>query len=268
MICFPNAKINIGLHVLSKRNDGFHDIESLILPIPFFDVLEFGKSAKTAIKCYGFPVQHTSSGNTVMKAWEMMHNEFGIPPLEIHLIKSIPPGSGLGGGSSDAAFFIKAVNVGFGLNLTHEKLLDLSANIGSDCPFFIQNMPAIISGRGETVNPVDLNFSDKFLVLVIPDVVSSTQATYKAIKPSRHALSVIDIIRSPAREWSESLKNDFEDLLFQQFPFLAQMKLSFYEQGAFYASMSGTGSAVYGLFDFYPDIDQSKYPGTVVILKL
>ena len=179
MICFPNAKINLGLQVIEKRPDNFHNIDSVIAPVQWFDVLEFQPASEYILKVYGMNNEWGAEENLVTKAWQLLKSRFDIPPVEVHLLKSIPVGAGLGGASSDAAFFIKEINKNFGLNLSIEELKALSSEVGSDCTFFIENKPALISGKGDIVEPIELGLENYYLFIVKPGFSVSTADAYQ-----------------------------------------------------------------------------------------
>lgn len=268
MICFPNAKINLGLRVISKRNDGYHNISSLFLPIPFFDVLEFLPSKLYKLSIFGIEINTPAKDNLVTKAWLLMHQKFVIPPLEIKLFKRIPIASGLGGGSSDASFLIKSVNSYFKLGLSISELEEFALQIGSDCPFFILNKPSIIGGKGEMTEPVNLNLQDKFIVLVMPGIKISTKVAYSNVNPSKPKIPVGEIIKTPIESWKQYLINDFEKPLTDLHPELIKIKNTMYQHGAVYASLSGSGSSFYGIFNEDPKLRIVKTGFPTLTMKL
>ncbi|GMT45724.1 MAG: 4-diphosphocytidyl-2-C-methyl-D-erythritol kinase [bacterium] len=268
MILFPPAKINLGLRVTAKRNDSFHNVESFLYPIPLQDVLEFREAAVCQLKLYGKPIPGRLSENLLCKTWKLLKKHYDISPVEIHLLKSIPAGSGLGGGSSDAAFFLKGLNDFFQLRITDEKLMDLAAQLGSDCPFFIQNTPALVSGKGEIAETFQLDMSGLYLVLIVPDVHLSTGHIFSMIKPGTPDLSISEIIKLPITRWQSLLRNDFEKIVFIRYPVLAKLKQEFINRGTLYASMTGTGSALYGLFETKPEINNLAKYGTTYQYRL
>ena len=225
MICFPNAKINLGLNVVSKRPDGYHNIETIFYPIPVKDALEIVASDRTCFTQTGIPVDAPQEKNLVIKALNALKTRYEIPPLEIHLLKAIPFGAGLGGGSADAAFMLKLVNDFCGLDIHPDELEAIASTIGADCPFFIRNTPVFATGTGNQFEPVDLSLKDYYLCLVKPDVAVSTS------------------------EWKERMVNDFERSVFPKHPVIERIKDTLYEGGALYAAMSGSGSSVFGLFE-------------------
>lgn len=249
MICFPNAKINLGLQVLEKRADGFHNIQSVIAPIAWHDSLEFKETDSYCLTNYGLQLPNSNEENLVTKTWLKMNQYFDVPPLEIHLLKSIPFGAGLGGGSSDSAFFIKEVNKYFGLKMNPDQMRQLAAELGSDCPFFIENETVLATAKGEVMRPVSINLKNYFLVVVKPDLNIATAEAYRLIKPENSGKRLDEIINLPISQWVELLTNDFEKVVFDRFPKIRQIKEKMYQKGALYASMSGSGPSVYGIFE-------------------
>lgn len=254
MILFPNAKINIGLNIIEKRPDNYHNIESVFFPIPLCDVLEVVEAKETTLHLSGIPIDGDSNDNLIMKAYRLMKDEYDLPPVEIHLEKIIPFGAGIGGGSADAAFTLKALNELFKLNLNSGHLKQKAAKIGADCSFFIDNTPSYVTGIGEILEPIELNLKGKFLVLVKPDDHISTKEAYANIHPQRPEVSIKEIIHRPINEWRGNILNDFEASVFPQHPKVADIKEKLYKLGADYASMTGSGSSVFGLFPEEVDI--------------
>ena len=258
MICFPNAKINLGLNIVSQRNDGFHNLETIFYPINLKDGLEIINSEsqeqyqffQTGIKIDGDP-----STNIVIKALELIknHSKINIPNIDIHLLKKIPTGAGLGGGSSDAAFMLKLLNKAYNLGIPNNELIELALQIGADCPFFLYNKPAFASGIGNQLEPIDLDLSGMYLLIVKPDVFISTKEAYSMVSPKSPTLSLKEIVTRPLYEWKELMKNDFEDPIFKKYPQICKIKQQLYDLGATYASMSGSGSSLYGIFNVKPD---------------
>jgi 4-diphosphocytidyl-2-C-methyl-D-erythritol kinase len=252
MIVFPNAKINLGLFITEKRTDGFHNLESLFLPIPLYDILEVTHTTEdTSLICTGKSSDIPTEKNIVYKAWQLLRESYGIGNVHIHLHKIIPSGAGMGGGSSDGSFMLKALNELFQLNLIVEQLEDLSAKLGSDCPFFINNTAALVTGRGEGVEPIDFNLEGKYLVVVNPGIHISTAQAFQGIKPRSSEFNWKEFIQHKDFEKVE-LRNDFEQSVFQLYPEIAEIKKKFISEGAVYSSMSGTGSTVYGFFEHEP----------------
>lgn len=251
MVSFPPCKINLGLHVTAKRPDGYHDLVTCFYPVPWFDVLEVVPSASFQFSLTGREPGVEKTDNLCVRAYEIMRNEFSIPPVSMHLHKILPIGAGLGGGSSDAAHSLQLLNSVFSLALTPETLKRLAATLGSDCPFFIaSDKPMIGTGRGEILSEVSLSLKGTFLVIAKPDVAVSTREAYAAIRPAAPSADLARILEKHALpEWKDLLKNDFEPVVAERFPVIAAIKQTMYDEGALYASMSGSGSAVYGLFE-------------------
>ena len=254
MIVFPNCKINLGLHILSKRKDGFHDIETVFYPVQFTDALEVVSGPQN-----GSPVEFTGTGllvdgnaedNLCIKAWTLLKKDFPqLPVVKIHLHKAIPVGAGLGGGSADAAFMLKLLNDKFRLNLSTDQLINYSLQLGSDCPFFIHNRPCFATGRGEILEELALDLSSYTIVLVNPGIHINTGWAFSQITPAPRRKSIREIIQQPVSNWRAELKNDFEEVVFAAHPGIKDIKERLYQQGAVYASMSGSGSTVFGIFN-------------------
>lgn len=252
MICFPNAKINLGLNIVQKRVDGYHNLETIFYPIPLEDILEIEivPSLETDYELLisGINVEGDPEKNLVVKAYKLLKESFDLAPIRIHLHKRIPSGAGLGGGSSDAAFMLKLLNTKFKLNLSIQELEVYAKQLGADCPFFIQNNPTFAEGIGEVFSPISLSLKGYYLYLVKPDLFISTAMAFAEINPKRPEVSLKEIIKAPVEEWKNRMKNDFEESIFKKLPKLALIKKAMYENGALYAAMSGSGSTIYGLF--------------------
>lgn len=248
MICFPNAKINLGLNVVSKRPDGYHNIETVFYPIPVKDALEIVHAEEQSFSQTGIQVDAPVEKNLVIKALNLLKTHYDIPALEIHLLKAIPFGAGLGGGSADAAFMLKLLNDFCKLNIQDDELEKTAATIGADCPFFIRNTPVFASGTGNIFEPVQLSLQGYYFCLIKPDVAVSTPEAYSLVTPTVPAISLKEIINKPVTEWKDWIVNDFEKSVFSKYPVVGQIKESLYQAGAVYASMSGSGSSVFGLF--------------------
>lgn len=248
MITFPNAKINLGLNIVSKREDGYHDIESCFYPIPWHDSLEVIEAAYFSFHSYGLDIPGDSSTNLCVKAYELLKANHNISPVEIHLLKNIPMGAGLGGGSADGAFTLKLLNELFELRLKDEQLESYALQLGSDCPFFIKNNPAIATGRGEHLKSIDLDLAGYHLAIHNPGIHVSTKEAYAGVTPHPRSQSVLDLVQKPVSEWKDAMVNDFEDSVFPNHPAIAQLKHDMYDAGAIYASMTGSGSTVFGVF--------------------
>jgi 4-diphosphocytidyl-2-C-methyl-D-erythritol kinase len=258
MVLFPNAKINLGLQVHQKRTDGFHNIETVFYPFPLCDAIEMivAQDQKFGFSSSGIPIPGRPEENLCIRAWELMQKDFGLPMVKIHLHKVIPMGAGLGGGSSDGAFILKLINSLFKLNLTDTALQDYARILGSDCAFFIKNKPAFAFGRGDQFEALPLDLSGFFAVLVKPDVHISTSNAYAAITPAKSEIQLPLVIKKPISEWKSVIYNDFENPVFEQHPIIEKIKNQLYERGAVFALMSGSGSAVFGIFEREVDLKE------------
>lgn len=256
MIAFPNAKINLGLHILRKRPDGYHDISGLFYPIPLKDVLEIIEATKLSFTSSGLPIPGNPASNLCLKAYQLINADHDIPPVAMHLHKVIPMGAGLGGGSADGAFMLKMLNEKFSLGLSVSQLEAYAARLGSDCPFFINNQPALASGRGTELSAHNLNLSGYFLALVFPGVHIGTAEAYTGVKPNDQREDPGTVLNSAVASWKNRLVNDFEASVFPKYPALQAIKDALYMAGAEYASMTGSGSTLYGLFRNRPDLSQ------------
>jgi len=255
MLIFPNAKINIGLNVVSKRDDGFHTIETFFFPVKeLADALEFIPSKKTVLTISGIDIEGNPADNLVLKAYYLLKERFDLPPLSIHLHKFIPAGAGLGGGSSDASFMLKALKEYFNLPIENKEMLDFAGRLGSDCTFFIGNAPAIARGKGEILQPVEIKMKGKHYLIIKPSFSINTRDAYSGVQPAQPMRNLAGLIKLPMEEWKDSIRNDFEPSVFKRFPELGIIKQAMYEMGAVYASMSGSGSAIFGIFDTLPEI--------------
>ena len=261
MVSFPNAKINIGLNITERRSDGYHNLESIFYPIAIRDVVELIEAPELKFTTSGLEIPGDLKDNLCMKAYGLMGKDYNLPPLHIHLHKHIPIGAGLGGGSSDAAFFIRLVSDKLRLGLTDEQMEAYCRLLGADCAFFVKNKPVFAFGKGDEFKQIDLDLANHFIVLVMPDVQISTSEAYRGIKPAKPQIPLLELIRLPANEWKNSARNDFEDPIFKNHPSIRGVKASLYEAGALYASMSGTGSSVYGIFTKkieLPDLEKNN----------
>lgn len=266
MIVFPNAKINIGLNIIERRQDGYHNIETLMYPIPWSDVLEIvpANGNETTLTVSGRQVNCPPEKNLVMKACREFQREKGVGNVDIYLHKIIPDGAGLGGGSADAAFTLVAMNELFECNCSKEKLAAMAAKIGADCPFFIYNNPCFATGIGTEFAPANLNLSGTTIAIIKPQEGVSTAQAYAGVTPRLPEKSLEQLINMPIKQWQGIVKNDFEDSIFPILPLIPQVKDYLLSKGAIYASMSGSGSAVYGLFpksDILADDLRKAFPG-------
>lgn len=259
MIVYPNAKINIGLNVVARRPDGYHDLETVFYPIDLQDALEVhGINEEEPMTGDGFQLKvggtvlgGVPNDNLVVRAFQLLRREFPekVQPVSIYLFKHVPTGAGLGGGSSDAAFMLKLLNERFDLGLTTEELEERAARIGADCAFFIQNRPVFAEGIGNVFSDIHFSLTGKSLVLVKPDVFVSTADAYRSVVPQRPEKSLKELLAQPIETWKDTVVNDFEASVFPKYPEIAAIKDLLYDLGAVYASMSGSGAAVYGIFD-------------------
>ena len=245
-----NCKINLGLQVLHKREDGFHEIHTVFYPTDFFtDTLTLELGGKGFhFECHGAPDAGPDDDNLCVRAWRLLRDDFALDGACLTLEKRIPTGAGLGGGSADAAFTLKMLTEAFALPLNNAQLKQYAAELGSDVPFFIDNTPMYATGRGEILTPISLDLSKYRIQIVKPDCSVSTKEAYAGITPHVSVLDVADIIQHPIEEWRGLLHNDFEDSIFQRHPELAELKAEMYANGAVYAAMSGSGTAVFGIF--------------------
>ncbi|MFN5337447.1 MAG: 4-(cytidine 5'-diphospho)-2-C-methyl-D-erythritol kinase [Bacteroidota bacterium] len=252
MITFPNAKINLGLHITQKRKDGYHDIETCMYPVPVYDALEMILDTKSVWTATGIPIPGSPSENLILKAEKLLRKDIpGLPQLQIHLHKHIPMGAGLGGGSADAAFALKLMNSLFELHLDDFFLEEYASRLGSDCPFFIENTPKIARGRGEILEPSEVSLQGMHLILIYPGIHIGTKEAYAGVSPRPPKIPLEEVLKDK-KQWKEALVNDFEPSILPLYPEIAQIKNSLYEAGAFYAAMSGSGSSVFGLFEQSP----------------
>lgn len=261
MVLFPNAKINLGLRITSKRTDGFHDLDTVFFPIPYQDVLEVITQPHPAedqvvFTSSGLPIPGEPGSNLCIKAYHLLKTLYpSIPPILLHLHKHIPMGAGLGGGSADGASMLMLLNEKYRLGMDDLTLSKHALQLGSDCPFFIVNQPVQANGRGEIMQPISCDLATKTIVLVCPGIHVSTVDAFKRIKLSPAATACSAIVTSPIEEWKNTLFNDFETPVFSLFPEIGAIKEKLYEAGAVYASMTGTGSTVYAIFNTKPSLD-------------
>jgi 4-diphosphocytidyl-2-C-methyl-D-erythritol kinase len=250
MILFPHAKINLGLYVISKRSDGFHNLETVFYPIPVCDVLEIVSSAETRFLHSGLDIPGQTEDNLVLRAYHLLRqNHPRVGPLDIYLHKAIPMGAGLGGGSSDAAEMLSAINRFFKLNLDPVTLNAYALELGSDCPFFLQAGPCFAGGRGEILEPINLDLSGYSIMLVYPEIHIKTSAAFSGIQPAKPSHDLRKCIGRPILEWRKTIFNVFETGVFHAYPSLRTIRDQLYAAGALYAAMTGSGSTIYGIFE-------------------
>lgn len=247
MICFPNAKINLGLSVVEKRSDGMHNIETCFVPIPLYDILEILPSEKFSIEHFGLPIPEALSDNLIVRAWNLISSiKPNIPPVQVCLFKNIPIASGLGGGSSDAAFFIKEVNKLFDLGFSLVDMELLAAKVGADCPFFIENKTTLASGIGNKFTAIENPVSGMFVTVIFPQVQISTNDAFSKLN-LKESTGLDKVLYDNPSTWKSNLKNDFEELVFKDYPEIYNLKNQLYKSGALYSSLTGSGSAIYAL---------------------
>ncbi len=264
MIRFPNAKINIGLNIIEKRQDGYHNLETVFYPVTWSEPLEIvidGKQVNLApavdFHSTGIPISITPSGNLCAKAYALLSEVFPLSPVKMHLHKILPIGAGLGGGSSDAACTIKMLNTLFHLDMSIETMQEYCRSLGADCAFFIENKPVFAWEKGDVFKSIELNLSEYFIALVHPPVHISTAEAYAGVVPSKPRHDLYTAVSLPLAEWRSCVSNDFETSIFKSHPQIKKIKSDLYEHGAIYASMSGSGSCVYGLFPASTDLKSS-----------
>lgn len=247
MICFPNAKINLGLYVTEKRSDGMHNIETCMVPIPLVDILEILPASKFLIEYYGVTIPSLYNDNLIVKAWDLLLSiRKNIQPVKVCLYKNIPIGSGLGGGSSNAAFFLKQMNNLFNLGFTTSNLEQMAANIGADCPFFIKNKTILASGIGNVFTPINNPVSGMFVTVIFPKIHISTREAFLKIEVEKSS-NLNKVLGGNISSWKNCLRNDFEKIVLKDYPEISQVKDLLYSLGATYSSLSGSGSAVYAI---------------------
>lgn len=259
MVIFPNCKINLGLHITGKRPDGFHELETVFYPVQLKDIVEVVTSTEFKFESSGLSIPGDSTNNLCLKAYHLLKQDFPhLPPVHMHLHKIIPMGAGLGGGSADGAFVLRLLNEKYQLNISSQQLIDYAAKLGSDCPFFILNKPAFASGRGELLEPIALDLSSYTFVLVHPGIHVNTKWAFEQIQPKVPTISIKEIIQLPIEEWKLYLQNDFEAPIINQHTEIAEIKSALYADGAIYASMSGSGSSVFGIYPQHANIQIKK----------
>lgn len=269
MVVFPNCKLNLGLNIISKRADGFHNIETILFPLNWCDGLEIILGKKVEFESSGIEIP--TEDNLCVKAYQLLTEDYDLPPAHFFLYKNIPIGAGLGGGSADAACSLKCLNELFELQLNDQQLTNYASQLGSDCAFFINNKPVFAYEKGDVFEPLDLparSFTQAGLrlnnyqfLIVYPKIPIDTGWAYQNIKPKQPKKSLKELIKLPIEEWKQNIYNDFEQLVFEKYPQIAALKNQLYKSGATYASMTGSGSAVYGIFekDRIPEIPRNGY---------
>lgn len=280
MLAFPNVKINLGLNVVEKRPDGYHNLQSVFYPVKgLYDVLEltpenavkaeisekhiapihlhYTTIGKLQLGITGIHIPGSVENNLLAKAYDLVNAKYNLPEVKAHLHKIVPTGAGLGGGSADGAFFIKLLNNFFKLNMPQEQMLDYAGQLGSDCSFFIPNSPAFVDSRGDVFAEIEFSLAGYHIAIIKPDIHVSTAAAFSGIVPKRPEKSPLEIIQLPIEQWKGLLVNDFEATVGSQHPSILHIKEQLYNQGALYCSMSGSGAAVYGIFKEEPQLPES-----------
>lgn len=263
MVIFPNAKINIGLQIIEKRPDGFHNIASCFYPVGWSDVLEIIPAAEFSFSSSGIEIPGDPAQNLCVKAYELLKQGIDLPPVVMHLLKIVPIGAGMGGGSADAAFVLKLLNQIFDLRLAIADLENYARKLGSDCAFFIENKPQFCYEKGDQFANISLSLKGKHIVLVYPNLHISTAEAYAGVTPQTPDVNLSEALQRPLSEWRHCIKNDFENGLFHKYPVLAKIKEELYEKGAIYSSMTGSGSTIYGIFEKETDLQNIFAPYTV-----
>ncbi|MBD3748478.1 MAG: 4-(cytidine 5'-diphospho)-2-C-methyl-D-erythritol kinase [Sphingobacteriales bacterium] len=248
MITFPNAKINLGLNITSRRSDGYHNLETIFYPVQIKDALEVIESAEMSFETSGIEIPGHANENLCLQAYELMRKDFDLPNIAIHLYKQIPIGAGLGGGSADAAFFIKLINEKFQLSLDVETMQNYCRILGADCAFFIENKPVFAFEKGDVFEEINLDLTEYYLVLIMPPVHVSTGEAYRGVKPQQAKQSLKTLIQLPVEAWQGKITNDFEEHILRNHPQIRGVKSALLEAGALFALMSGSGASVYGIF--------------------
>ena len=248
MLTFPNAKINLGLYITEKRTDGFHNLETCFYPINWTDGLEILPSDKVTFTQTGITIPGAADQNLCLKAYYLLAQDFDLKPVQMHLHKVLPTGAGLGGGSADAAFTLTTLNNIFDLGLPAGKLEKYAARLGSDCAFFVYNAPVFAHGRGELFQEIKIDLKGVYCVVVHPGIHISTAEAFANIKPKPAPHDLKEVLMQPVKYWKDTVKNDFEESVFPNYPELRKLKEKLYDMGAVYAAMSGSGSAIFGLF--------------------
>lgn len=254
MIAFPNAKINIGLNVTRRRADGYHDLETVFYPLKIYDALEVVPAPEMSFTASGLDIPGSMADNLCIRGYHLLKKDFDLPLVAIHLHKHIPIGAGLGGGSADAAFFIKLLNQEFALGLDAGQMQDYASTLGADCAFFIANNPVFAFEKGDKFEPVNLDLSAYRMVLVMPLAHVSTAEAYRGVTPKQPEASLKELIGLPVPEWKHHIKNDFEESVFKNHAVIRGAKAALYEAGALYASMTGSGASIFGIFKQTPDL--------------
>jgi 4-diphosphocytidyl-2-C-methyl-D-erythritol kinase len=256
MVSFPNAKINLGLQILGKRPDGFHDLQTIFYPVRLRDALEIFETTDNTLSftSSGLKTDGSDEDNLCVRAYRLLKKDFpDLPGFGIHLLKHIPMGAGLGGGSADASFMLRMINQKYRLKLTADQLSNYALTLGSDCPFFLINQPCLATGRGEILDPVEIDLSHYCILLINPGIHVNTGWAFKSLQIKDNHKDLKSIINRPVKEWRDEMRNDFEEPVFKEHPEIGKLKQDLYDAGAIFASLSGSGSTVFGIFEKKPD---------------
>jgi 4-diphosphocytidyl-2-C-methyl-D-erythritol kinase len=265
MILFSPAKVNLGLRITERRKDGFHNLQSVMLPVGLKDILEFRispeKSQPFSMSQSGLSTDTPRKSILCWRAWELFSKEITLPPVEMHLHKQIPVGAGLGGGSSNAALTLKGLNLLSGNQIGREGLQEMAAELGSDCSFFLEGGPVYMEGRGEILSPLGFRLEPLYLIILFPGIHISTSKAYRGVTPQQPEIPLLAQLKNPLSAWQNTILNDFESSLFKEYSLLSKLKSEIYRSGASYASLSGSGSALYGIYTSVPQLSErlSKY---------
>jgi len=270
VVLFPNCKINLGLNIIGKRPDGYHNLETVFFPVNIQDALEVIKSDNTKdevdISLSGVSIKGNHEDNLCFKAFALLKKDFPqLPAIMVHLHKTIPTGSGLGGGSANGASMLKLLNQKFALGLSTEQLLNYALQLGSDCPFFIINKPCFATGRGEVLEEINPDLSKYKLVIVNPGIHINTSWAFAQIQPAASTRPIKEIVLRSVEQWKDELKNDFEESVLQHYPELKDLKNTLYQSGALYTSMSGSGSSFYGIFKIESMVETKRFPSNYLV---
>ncbi len=264
MLVFSNCKINLGLNVINKRLDGFHNLKTVFYPINWLDALEVIEDDRSkngfSFSQSGLTIDVPIENNLIYKAWQLINNKTKLPPIKVNLVKRIPMGAGLGGGSSNAAYFITLINSKFDLGFSSDDMIQLSSQIGSDCAFFINNKPVFAEGKGDELSSININLNQYYILLVFPNIYCNTKDAFNHLiyqTPTIELKTIVDEV--PIGEWKNYLVNDFEQSIFLKHPKIKELKELFYSEGAVYSSMSGSGSCVFGIFDQEPNLKSFEH---------
>lgn len=276
MIEWPVAKINLGLNVVEKRPDGYHNLQTVFYPVPIKDVLEVeavSSNTKAAIDCQlsisNIPIEGDVQKNLVVRAYQLLKEDFPtLPQVKVHLEKNIPTQAGMGGGSSDCAYMIRVLNEQFALRLSDQQMMQYAARLGADCAFFVLSKPCYAEGIGELLQPIGLDLSGWYIGVVRPDIPVPTKEAFSRIRPHYPEKNCREVVMQPVETWRRELVNDFEESVFALHPELAAVKGRLYDMGATYAAMSGSGSALFGLFRDAPERLSGAFGGMFTFWSL